>query len=121
GPLIDIGVHVIDLCWYLMGRPKVKSISGNTYRKLGNRSNVKNFASYRAADYNAAHNDVEDMANAVIRFENGASLMIDCSFTLHAKKEELNVKLYGEKGGIEVEPELALITEKHDTILNITP
>ncbi|GJM84009.1 hypothetical protein HMSSN139_65050 [Paenibacillus sp. HMSSN-139] len=22
GPLIDIGVHAIDLCWYLMGRPK---------------------------------------------------------------------------------------------------
>src|SRR5690606_13303607 len=31
GPLIDLGVHVIDVCWYLMGRPKVKSISGNVY------------------------------------------------------------------------------------------
>ncbi|MCU6339777.1 Gfo/Idh/MocA family oxidoreductase, partial [Enterobacter quasiroggenkampii] len=33
GPLIDIGVHVIDLCWYLMGKPKVKSVSGNAYYK----------------------------------------------------------------------------------------
>lgn len=98
GPLIDVGVHVIDLCWYLMGRPKVKSISGNTYNRLGNRANVRNLAYYKAADYDASHNTVEDMANAMIRFENGASLLVDVSFTLHAKEDELTVKLYGDKG-----------------------
>ncbi|RTE03977.1 Gfo/Idh/MocA family protein [Paenibacillus whitsoniae] len=121
GPLIDVGVHVIDLCWYLMGRPKVKSISGNTYKKLGNRANVKNLAFYKAADYDASHNTVEDMANALIRFENGASILVDVSFTLHAKEDELTVKLYGEKGGAELEPQLSIITEKYDTILNLTP
>ncbi|MDF2671700.1 MAG: gfo/Idh/MocA family oxidoreductase [Paenibacillus sp.] len=121
GPLIDVGVHVIDLCWYLMGRPKVKSVSGNTYNKLGNRSNVQNLNYYKAADYNAEINTVEDMANAVIRFENGASILVDVSFTLHAKKDELTVKLYGDKGGVELEPELAIVTEKYDTILNVTP
>jgi hypothetical protein len=35
---------------------------------------------------------VEDMANALIRFENGASLLADVSFTLHAKKDEIAVK-----------------------------
>lgn len=121
GPLIDIGVHVIDLCWYLMGKPKVSSISGNTYYKLGNRANVKNLSYYKAADYDASHNTVEDMANALIRFENGASLMVDVSFTLHAKQDEFTVKLYGDKGGAELEPELSIITERHDTILNATP
>jgi predicted dehydrogenase len=121
GPLIDIGVHVIDLCWYLMGRPKVKSISGNTYNRLGNRSNIKNLKFYKAADYDAELNSVEDMANALIRFDNGASLLVDVSFTLHAKQDELTVKLYGEKGGVELEPELTLIMEKYDTILNATP
>lgn len=121
GPLIDVGVHVIDLCWYMMGRPKVKSVSGNTYRKLGNRANIKNLAFYKAADYDAGHNDVEDLANAMIRFENGASLLVDVSFSLHAKEDELTVKLYGEKGGVELEPKLAIVTERHDTILNIVP
>ncbi|TBL80557.1 Gfo/Idh/MocA family protein [Paenibacillus thalictri] len=120
GPLIDLGVHVIDLCWYLMGRPKVKSVSGNTYRKLGNRSHIQNLSYYKSADYNAS-NDVEDLANALIRFENGASLMVDVSFTLHAKKDELSVKLFGEKGGVEMEPELTLVTEKHNTVLNVHP
>lgn len=121
GPLIDVGVHVIDLCWYLMGRPKVKSVTGNTYKRLGNRANVKNLAFYKAADYDASHNTVEDMANALIRFENGASILVDVSFTLHAKEDELTVKLYGDKGGAELEPQLSIITEKYDTILNLTP
>ncbi|MZQ87053.1 gfo/Idh/MocA family oxidoreductase [Paenibacillus sp. 5J-6] len=121
GPLIDVGVHVIDLCWYLMGRPKVKSVSGNTYNKLGNRANVKNLAFYKAADYDSTHNTVEDMANALIRFENGASILVDVSFTLHAKEDELTVKLYGDKGGAELEPALSIVTEKYDTILNLTP
>ncbi|MBP1993943.1 Gfo/Idh/MocA family protein [Paenibacillus eucommiae] len=121
GPLIDLGVHVIDICWYLMGKPKVKSVSGNTYRKLGNRANIQNLSFYQAADYNPDVNDVEDLANALIRFENGASLMVDVSFTMHALKDEIGVKIYGDKGGAEIEPELQIITEKYDTILNLTP
>jgi predicted dehydrogenase len=121
GPLIDLGVHVIDLCWYLMGKPKVSSISGNCYNKLGNRSHVKNLCFYKASDYDASHNTVEDLANALIRFENGASLLVDVSFTLHAKQDEITVKLYGDKGGAEIEPELSIITEKYDTIVNLTP
>ncbi|MCZ8513233.1 Gfo/Idh/MocA family oxidoreductase [Paenibacillus filicis] len=121
GPLIDIGVHMIDLCWYLMGRPKAVSVSGNTYNRLGNRSNVRGLSFYKAADYDASLNTVEDMANAMIRFENGASLMVDVSFTLHASKDEVTVKLYGDKGGIEAEPSLLIVSEKHDTILNIEP
>jgi predicted dehydrogenase len=121
GPLIDLGVHVIDICWYLMGKPKVKSVTGATYNRLGNRANVKNLSFYKAADYDASLNSVEDLANAFIRFENGSTLLVDVSFTLHAIKDELKVSLYGDKGGAELEPELRIVTEKYDTILNVTP
>lgn len=121
GPLIDIGVHVIDLCWYMMGRPKPVSVSANTYRKLGNRSNIKNLSYYQAADFDAGKNTVEDLANALIRFENGASLLVDVSFTLHAKSNESAVKLYGEKGGFEIDPETVIVTEQNDMILNVYP
>ncbi len=121
GPLIDIGVHVIDLCWYLMGKPKVKSVSGNTYNKLGNRSNIENYDFYKAADYDASLNTVEDMANAMIRFENGASLLVDVSFSLHARDNSAQVNIYGERGGAEIEPVLSIVTERHNTIINIDP
>src|SRR5699024_842938 len=121
GPLIDLGVHVIDLSWYLMGKPKVTSVSGNTYNRLGNRSHIENKSFYKAADYDPNQNTVEDMANAIIRFENGASLMIDASFTLHAKADSGELKVFGEKGGAEIDPKLHITTEKYQTILNITP
>ncbi|WP_010094789.1 Gfo/Idh/MocA family protein [Ornithinibacillus scapharcae] len=121
GPIIDLGVHMIDISWYLMGKPRPVSVSGNTYNRLGNRSHIENLSFYQAADYDPMINDVEDLANAIIRFENGASIMVDVSFTLHLKQDELYVKLFGEKGGAEIEPELALISEKNNTILNITP
>lgn len=121
GPIIDLGVHIIDICWYLMGRPKVKSISGNTYNLLGNRGNVQNLRFYKAADYDKEKNTVEDSANALITFENGASLLVDVSYALHAKKDEIQVKLFGTRGGAELEPELVLIREENNTIVNIEP
>ena len=42
GPLIDLGVHVIDLVRYLSGNPKPVSVYGAVYNKLGNRKKHKN-------------------------------------------------------------------------------
>ncbi|KQR20371.1 oxidoreductase [Agreia sp. Leaf335] len=121
GPLVDIGVHVIDLCWYMMGAPKVTTVTANAYSKLGNRANVTNLTRYMATDYDPSLNTVEDLVNALIRFEDGSSLFLDTSYSLHATDDILNVSLFGEHGGAELEPALQLVTEQHDTILNITP
>ncbi|MGP9580232.1 Gfo/Idh/MocA family protein [Brachybacterium sp. AOP35-5H-19] len=121
GPLLDIGIHVLDLCWYLMGSPKVVSVSGNTYDKLGSRGNVTTMPRYKVADYDPTRNTVEDLANAVIRFENGASLLLDCSYSLHATKDSIDVSVYGEKGGAVLEPALHIATEMHDSVVNIEP
>src|SRR5215211_7838663 len=37
GPLIDLGVHMIDAALYLMGDPEVQSVSCATYAELGPR------------------------------------------------------------------------------------
>ena len=37
GPLIDIGVHILDLSLWLMGHPKPVSVTGKTYTKFGTR------------------------------------------------------------------------------------
>lgn len=121
GPLIDIGVHVLDLCWYMMGSPKPITVSGNTYSRLGNRANVKNLERYVVSDYDPNMSDVEDLANALIRFDNGASLFLETSYSLHAPEDELRVALFGDKGGAELEPSLRLTAEKHDTIVNLLP
>jgi len=119
GPLIDIGSHVLDLCWYLMGRPEPVTVTGNTYARLGERGGLGP-RRYRATDAGPT-SSVEDLANASIRFANGASLLLDASYSLHAPEDRLSVSIHGESGGADVEPELRLATERHGTMLNLEP
>ncbi len=121
GPLIDLGVHLIDVAWYLMGKPKPVSVSANTYNCLGNFSNIENKSCYKAADYSAENNSVEDLANALIRFENGASMFIDVSYSLHTEKDRISAELFGSKGGAILEPSCKLFTQKHNNLIDITP
>lgn len=121
GPLLDIGIHVLDLAWYLMGAPKAVTVSGNTYDVLGNRANITTMPRYQVSDYDPTKNSVEDMANAVIRFEGGGSLMLDSSYSLHATRDSIGVSVYGDRGGADLEPSLHIATEMHDSVVNITP
>lgn len=112
GPLIDLGVHVIDLARYLMGKPKPVSVYGATFHKLGARKNIKTAKAYVSAG--ASENDIcdcEDLASAIIRFEGGATMFIDASFSLNISKPDNNVQLYGTKGGVKISDKVELYTE----------
>ncbi|WBB79884.1 Gfo/Idh/MocA family oxidoreductase [Micromonospora sp. WMMD882] len=121
GPLIDIGVHVLDLCWYFMGTPKAVTVSAVTHNRLGNRANVTSLSRYKVADYDPSRNDVEDFAAALVRFDNGASLTLETSYSLHALEDRLEVAVFGERGGAQLEPKLRIATELADTMLNVDP
>lgn len=112
GPLIDLGVHVIDLTRYLMGNPKPISVYGVTFHKLGNRSELKDKKDYVSASA-TEHDicDVEDMASAMIRYDNGAVLSVETSFSLNLKKPQGTIELFGTKGGACLDPELELYTD----------
>ena len=85
GPLIDLGVHIIDLAMYLMGNAKPTTVSGCTYSKFPHTSYSKT--------------DVEDLAMGFIRFDNGACLQIEFSWASNIKEDQMFVELRGEKAG----------------------
>ncbi len=121
GPLIDLGVHVVDLCWYLMGSPAAITVSANSYTVLGDRANITTTPRWKVSDADATSNTVEDMVNALVRFENGASLLVETSYSLHATKNSLGVSVFGDKGGADLEPKLEIATEKYGSIVNLIP
>jgi len=85
GPLIDLGVHRIDLAWYLMGRPKVRSVTGVTFQKFGPTS-VEGF-------------DVEDLAAGFIRFADGRAMTVAVSWDSFCEQpEQMWTELYGTAG-----------------------
>lgn len=120
GALIDLGVHVIDLVRYLMGKPNVVSVSGVNFANIGSRGHIKGYDRYKASDY-SDFTDVEDMAAALIRFDNGAVLNVETSFSLNIKEDAGNIELFGTKSGIKMEPRLEIFTEMENYLVDITP
>ncbi|MDD4414521.1 MAG: Gfo/Idh/MocA family oxidoreductase, partial [Oscillospiraceae bacterium] len=105
GPLIDLGVHVIDLVRFLMGNPRAVSVYGATFNKLGSRNNIKGNVAYSSAHKSSQDiYDVEDLATAMIRFDNQAVLSVETSFNLNIKKDEGKIELFGTKAGAKIDP-----------------
>lgn len=119
GPLIDLGVHVIDLARYLMGGPKPISVYGATFDCIGRRDNLKDKASYSIRGKAKDPFTVEDMATALIRFDNGAVLSVEASFNMHIKKDTGTIELFGSKGGARLSPEFELYTEMNDYLVDV--
>jgi len=97
GPCIDIGVHILDLTLWMMGHPKPIAVSGITQKKLAQQEG--SFSSWFGTlpkDW-----DVEEFASAFVRFENGATLILEVSWLLHHNTtgEDMQMWLYGDKGG----------------------
>lgn len=120
GPLIDLGVHVIDLVRFIFGNPKPVSVYGVTFRKLFNRPNVYGGKAWKAASAGEQDIcDVEDLASALIRFDNGAVLSVEAAFSLNIKKDEGNIELFGTKAGAKLDPNVEIFTELNNRMVNI--
>jgi len=100
GPLIDIGVHILDLTLWLMGHPKPVSVSGQTFAKFGKRSDVLGLL----GQWDPSKFTVEDYAVGLIRFESGASLVLESSFAANIEKDEFYTQLMGVDGGAYLNP-----------------
>lgn len=121
GPLIDLGVHVIDLVRYISGNPKPVSVYGATFQKLYDRKGAIGAPKYLSAS--ATDNDicdVEDLASALIRFDNGEVLSVEASFSLNIKEDVGTVELFGTKAGAKLNPELEFFTQDGAYLTNVS-
>lgn len=118
GPLIDLGVHVIDLTRYIMGKPKPVTVFGATFDKIGARDHIKASDWRSETEVDKPVFTVEDLATCMIRFDNGALLHVEASFNLNLKKNTGNIELYGDKAGLSLAP-FELYTECNDRIADI--
>jgi predicted dehydrogenase len=98
GPCIDIGVHILDLTLWFMGNPKPIAVTGVAKKTLAARKGA--FSTWGNALV-PADMDVEDFASAYIRFDNGATLILEVSWLLHhnTETEDMQMWLYGSEAG----------------------
>jgi len=122
GALIDVGVHILDLTHYLMGQPKPVAVSAVTHARFGTSPETYNYLSMWGTPVPGGPFDVDDLAAALIRFDSGASLMIQVSWAANTS-DGSSVRIMGDKGGIEIEPGswVKLLTEDDGNIADIVP
>ncbi|WNR42237.1 Gfo/Idh/MocA family protein [Paenibacillus roseipurpureus] len=116
GPLIDLGVHMLDLSLYLMGNPKPVSVYGATYAEFGPRK--QGIGTWGAPNWQGKF-DVEDLATALVKFDNGATLSLDVSWAGLLETDNLpSVQLLGTEGGAYLKGSKGkLFAEKFDRIV----
>jgi len=117
GPMIDIGVHVMEMAHYLMGSPRPVAAAGNTWTYLGNKPSQ---VTSMWPDWDYKTYTVEDLAIGQVRFENGSVLHIEASFAGHIEKDEWNFTFIGDKGGGKWDPPM-IFTDRAGTMVNEVP
>ena len=113
GPIIDIGVHRIDLAWYMMGCPKPISVAATAIYKIGDyrdepkidpvTGKVSATNAWSGAQVDDYKFDVEDSASGIFRFENGAQLIFETAWSFNGPVNN-STQIAGEKAGLTLEP-----------------
>jgi len=101
GVLIDLGLQLIDLAFYITNFPKLKKVRLHNY------------------NLNPNH-DVEDAALAVIETEGGQTITIEVSWNMHLEKDTLYTNIFGKEGSAKLDP-LRIHKEMHGSLVNVSP
>jgi predicted dehydrogenase len=121
GPLIDIGVHILDITLFLMGYPKPVSASGQTWNLLGTKPGLYN----TWGDYDRSKFTVEDLAAGLIRFEDGSVVLLESSFMANIEADVFQAQLFGTEAGCTVkvsgDAPVQIFSETDRQMFNMSP
>jgi predicted dehydrogenase len=100
GPLIDLGVHMLDAALYVLGYPKVEKVTAKMFQKIGNKKSTGMFGEWDPNKF-----EVEDSLFGFIELEGGRLLQIETSFALNIKEQSImNVEFCGDQAGATLFP-----------------
>jgi predicted dehydrogenase len=100
GVVLDLGFQVLDQALWVLGGPKVESVTASLHR--------------------ARKGEVEDNAIAFFRLASGASLTLEVTWGLLMEKDFAYVNLFGSGGAALLNP-LRIHKGMHGTLVNVTP
>lgn len=106
GAIIDNGVHLLDLQWFLMGSPSPEGVLGATRADFGPRID-ENF-------------DVDDFGTALIRFRNGATAFLENAWASMVDETKHHLLCLGTKGGATMWP-FKVVQGDEKEVRDITP
>jgi len=123
GVLIDWGVHYLDVVMYCCGDPKVHTVSGETFCKLG--KDMKQYAYTKMwagpPNYDGTY-DVDDSVTAMIRTE-GPTITLNGAWAENIAAEEQYIDFIGDKAGIRLAygSDFTVYTAEHGALAEYKP
>jgi predicted dehydrogenase len=100
GVFLDLGIVMLDLALWMTGYPDVKRVN--------------------AVNYSLKNASVEDSSAVLLSMKNGATIMIEVSWSFMIENELHYCNIYGDQGSGKINP-LRINKEMHGGIVNVTP
>jgi predicted dehydrogenase len=117
GAFRDMGVHMLDAAWWIMGMPRPVSVMGVAGAKFGPRG--VGYMTYAVQPPEVQQQfAVDDYGGGFIRFENGAGMQIESFWASH-QPDELQIELFGTEAGARLQP-LAIYETANGAPMNST-
>jgi len=112
GPLYDLASHILDVTWWIMGKPKPVAAFGATYAVFGPRGLGMGDWGVGYAD---GPFDVEDLAVGMVRFQGGQSIFVETSWAVNLRPITY-CYVCGTEGGGSLYPEYEIFDTKGEPI-----
>jgi predicted dehydrogenase len=104
GPLMDLGVHLLDIVLHLLGEQQVRTATAATYAEFGPRGRGGSVSTTMdKTGVTEGEFDVEDLSTAFLRLADGATLLLECSWAQWVPEDLCYVTVYGGEGGAGIE------------------
>jgi len=100
GVLLDLGIAMIDLAFWVMGFPKPARV--------------------RASHFHHTTRDVEDTALLSITTTSGSVMSVDVSWSMCMKDDVYSCHMFGTKGTATLSP-LSIVKPLHGNLVNVAP
>jgi predicted dehydrogenase len=101
GVIMDLGIQLIDLVLWLLGKPQIKTIR----------------AYFNTA---APEGKAEDSALVIIETANQVVITLEVAWRMHMEKDIIYTNVFGRKGSALLNP-LRLYKDMHGNLVNVTP
>jgi predicted dehydrogenase len=100
GVVLDLGIVMLDLAFWMMGFPEVLEVS--------------------ATNYSHHTKDVEDSTVAFFKMKNGSTLTIEASWSFESTSDFFYCDCFGTEGSGSLNP-FRIIKRMHDNLVNVAP
>ena len=100
GVVLDLGIVMLDLAFWMMGFPEVKEVA--------------------ATNYSHHTKDVEDSSVAFLKMKNGSTLTIEASWSFESTSDFFYCDCFGTDGSGSLNP-FKIVKRMHDNLVNVAP